>query len=160
MSIIPFPQRPETSFEVLEEACITYLGEAKTPIVPVDVILEYCRRNPALAHVSRSTVVEFLRSHGDIEFLDGPTPEEQISAEMLGNAGLLLGERAVLRRRIPTERELHAHMAIQLQAMREALGNALSAAAPGEALAPKRAEIQAAIAKVDGLLERLSTLMR
>ena len=104
--------------------------------------------------------MEFLRSHGEIEFLDGPTPEEQISAEVLGNAGLLLGERAVLRRRIPTERELHAHMAIQLQAMREALGAALAAAGPGESLDAKRNEIQAAIAKVDGLLERLAGLMR
>lgn len=160
MNIVPFPRPPEMSFELLEQTCLNYLSEAQTPIVPVDTLLEFCHRNPALAHVSRGTLTTFLREHEEVELLEGPSPEEMISAEVLGDAGLYMGERAVLKRRIPTRRELHAHMAVQLQAMQEALSRALAAAGPEGELASKRAEITSAINKVQGLLERLALLMR
>lgn len=160
MNIIPFPTPPETSMEALELQCMTYLGDAKTPIVPVAALLEFCRRSESLAHVSMDTLLGFLRGHADIEVLEGPTPEEQLSADLLGQAGVAMGPRAVLKRRIPTKRELHAHMAVQLQAMREALAKAQAAAGPGMELHAKRTEIAAAIEKVDELLARLASLMR
>lgn len=160
MNIIPFPTPPETSMEALEQQCLTYLGDAKAPIVPVTTLLEFCRRTESLAHVSQDTLLSFLRGHADIEVLEGPTPEEQLSAEMLGQAGVAMGPRAVLKQRIPTKRELHAHMAVQLQAMREALAKAEAAAGPGMPLHGKRHEIAAAIEKVDDLLGRLASMMR
>ena len=159
MSIIQFPQRPPMNLETLEEVCLNYLGESKTPIVPVEALLAFCQRTPALAGLTAPVLADFLRSHEQIQVLDGPTEEENITAEMLGQAGIAMGTRAVLKRRVPTQRELYAHMALQLQAMRETLGHAL-ADVSGEAAGGRRAELESALRRVDDLLQRLAGFLR
>ena len=156
MNIIPFPQRPEMSLEQLEQTCLGYLAEAKNPIVPVETLLEFCRRLPALAQVSHEIVLDFLRNHEDVEVLDAPSPEEIAGAALLAGAGLIAGERAVLKRRIPTQREMHAIMALQLQEMQATLSDAVA-----EVEDPaRRAEMQRALSRIEQLLQRLGTIMR
>lgn len=156
MSIIPFPQRPEMSLEQLETTCLDYLAEVKNPVVPVDILLEFCRRQPALAQASRAVLLEFLRNHEDVQVLEAPTPEEIAGAQELLGTSIPMDERAVLKRRIPTQREMHALMALQLQEMKATLENAT-----GETEDPeRRAELERAVARTEQLLQRLGTIMR
>ena len=156
MNIIPFPQRPEMSLEALGQTCLNYLGETQAPIVPLETLLAYCHRVPSLAQVSSDTLLDFLRQHDDVEVLDGPSPMEAFNAEIMGTAGIALGPRAVLKRRIPSQREMYAIMALQLQEMQTALGEAESATDDPA----RRAELARARTRGEELLARLGTLMR
>lgn len=144
------------SLEALESSCLEYLAEAKNPVVSVNTLLEFCRRVPAMAQVSRDIVLDFLRNHEDVEVLEAPTPEEMAGAEELLGTAIPADERAVLKRRIPTQREMHAIMAVQLQEMRATLADASGATADPE----RRAEMEAAVARVEQLLQRLGSIMR
>jgi len=159
MNIIPFPQRPEYSLELLEQTCLDYLADTKSPLVPIETLLEFVRRTVDLAAVSQLNLLEFLRNHDEVEVLEGPAPGTPISGEILQAAGLLMGPRVLLKRRMPNQRELYAHMAVQLQTMRDTLGAAHAQAAPGTPLAARREALEEAIGRVDTLLQRLAALV-
>ena len=156
MNIIPFPQRPEMSLEALEQTCLNYLGESESPIVPVEILLAFCQRTPSLAHVSSEILLDFLRQHEEVEVLDAPTPIEALGTKVLGAAGVVLGPRVMLKRRIPTQREMYAIMALQLQ---DLLATLAKAAESTEDPAHRNALAQAS-ERGETLLARLGTLMR
>lgn len=160
MNIIQFPQRPDISLELLEQTCLNYLGEAKSPLAPIDTLLEFVQRTVGLQGVSQQSLLEFLRHHDEIEVLEGAAPSAEVTGDVLQAAGLLMGPRALLKRRMPTQRELYAHMAVQLQAMRDTLSQALANVDADSPLAARRPAMEAAIGRIDDLMERLAGLLR
>lgn len=146
------------NLELLEQTCLKYLSESQQPIVPVEVLLEFCRRTPALAQAGREILVQFLRDHEEVEFLPAPAAadDDPAGAGLLAAAGMAVGDRAVLKRRVPTQRELYAHMALQLEDMRATLQETLRQAEG----TPREASLRAAIERVDLLTERLGALLR
>jgi len=162
MSIIPFPHQPpaEVSLELLEQTCLNYLGEAKVPLVPVENLLAFVQRTVGLQGVSKSSLLEFLRNHDEIDVLESADPGDDVSGDLLHAAGMIMGPRALLKARMPTQRELYAQVAVQLQSMRDTLGQALAHADADAALAGKRPALENALERVDELMQRLSALLR
>ena len=63
---------------------------------PASVTIGTLLRTPALAGLTTPVLIDFHRNHEQIQVLDGPTEEESITAEMLGQAGIAMGTRFLL----------------------------------------------------------------
>lgn len=109
------------NLERVEELCLRHLEQASNPLVPVDKLLEVCQRDPDLQALTLRTLLEFLRPHGDIEVVDGVQQNEHGMPDLLAAAGIQMGARAILKRRMPTPDQLKEMLVLQIATMVEAL---------------------------------------
>lgn len=156
-NIVPFPEGGGINLEQVEARCIKYLGDAKSPLVSLSVLLKYCQRDPLCARITREQLLEFLRAHERIHVMESLQPSSGIPLEDFTAAGIDMGERAVLDERIPSRKELGAIMGQQARDMREALQRAAETAAAAKDTARETA-IQQAIERADVLIAKLESM--
>jgi len=142
------------NLERVEELCLNYLAQISTPLTPVRVLFEVCQRDEAGRDLTLPLLMDFLRAHGEIEVLEGPTGEERVNAGAFAGAGFDMGPRAILKTRIPAPREMRGILAAQIATMKDVLGKALSGldATGGDARVD---ELRAALERAKSLEERL-----
>ena len=146
---------PEVSLERVEQRCLMYLRQVKNPLVPMQTLLDYCRRDEACAKVEEGTLVAFLRKHGEVEVVDGPLPGEPVGNDQLADAGIVMGTRIILKERLPSRREMEVMFVAQVQAMQQQLGQALSDALDAGDQT-RAAKLREALQRTDAMRERIA----
>jgi len=146
------------NLERVEEICLQILAESSIPVVSVGVLLGRLRRDPALARLGGPELLSFLREHEEIEVLEGGENAGE-SMELLSAAGIDPGPRAVLKRRIPSPREMQAHLAVQLETMRQVLMDARKSAAASPEAESRLKSIDEALARTEELREQLGKMV-
>ncbi len=132
INIIPFPGGnggPEARLEAVEEKVHQGLRQASSPLVPVRVLAEYCGRGEAGIEIGTAELLQFLRSHDQVQVIEGPAETEPVPPGMFEEAGIEMGPRAILKERMPNMQELARLMGDQLNAMARTLEKALNEAA-------------------------------
>lgn len=140
--------------EQLEDRCLKYLGATANPMVPINALLEHCRRDAAFAELSEKQLLDFLRPHPLVQVLDAPELPGALQADLLSAAGIDAGPRIILKARIPGAHEMMQTMEQHLQNLIEALTVALAKA--GNSMEGNRsAELRAALDRAQVLRDRL-----
>ncbi|MBI2432063.1 MAG: hypothetical protein HYV26_04260 [Candidatus Hydrogenedentes bacterium] len=116
------------NLERVEELSLGYLRQSPEPVVPLEVLLTHCQHDEICRHLTRKELEEFLGRHPEVLLLSGPGGEGVPEVDMLEEAGVDLGPRAILRARIPPRQEMKAMILQQLDQMQLALNGALSMA--------------------------------
>lgn len=142
------------TLEELETACIQVLAQSANPLVPVARVLARVREeDPGGAPPDRN-ILEFLATHDRVKVV-GAEDLEGGQAEVLALLGGSEGPWAVLRDRIPSQQEMLALMAQQLEQLEEALKTALDHA-KSEGDLGKFREIKGALERAERLRQRVS----
>ena len=116
------------NLEQIEEKCLNYLRQTSNPLVPVDTLLEFCKRDSDADKLGRKDLLTFLRAHEQIQIMDGPAAGDVIDQDDFAAVGLSMGQRAILKSRVPTKEELAEMLFEQLKDMTEVLVEALKQA--------------------------------
>jgi hypothetical protein len=146
------------NLETIEEKCLNYLRQAPNPLVPVDTLLEFCRREPECGKLSRQELLDFLRPHALVKVMDGPDAGEAIDQETFGAAGINMGPRVILNTRVPTKEQMADMILDQMKNMTEMLVEALALARKAKDDAHIQ-ELEAALAKSEALRQKMNTLL-
>ena len=157
-NIVPFPRRTGMNLESIEEKCLSYLRQAPNPLVPVDTLLEFCRRDPECGKLERQELLDFLRPHELLNVIDGPDAGEEIDQETFGAAGIEMGPRVILKTRVPTKDQMTDIIAAQMKNMTEMLVEALHLARKAKDEAHIQ-ELEAALLKSEALREKMNKLL-
>lgn len=112
------------NLERVEELCLRHLAQATNPLVPLEKLLAACQRDPDLAGLTLRALLDFLRPHAEIEVVDGMQRDEAGMPDLLAAAGIQMGPRAILKKRMPTANQLKEMLAMQVANMVEALDTA------------------------------------
>ena len=116
------------NLEKVEEKCLHYLAQASNPLVPVDTLLEFCRRDPECGELTRQALLEFLRPHEQVQVMEGPDVGEVVDQAMFSAAGINMGQRAILKTRVPAREEIAEMLYEQLKDMTDVLVESLNMA--------------------------------
>jgi len=127
-NIIPFPGGFGMNLEKTEEKCLNYLAQARNPLVPVDTLLDFCQRDPECGKLDRKELLDFLRPHEQIQVLEGPDLGAAVDPETFGAAGINMGQRAILKTRVPSREEMSEMLFEQLKDMTDILVDSLNQA--------------------------------
>ena len=146
------------NLEAIEEKCLNYLRQAPNPLVPVDTLLEFCRREPECGKLDRQELLDFLRPHADVKVIDGPQDGEVIDQETFGAAGIVMGPRVILNSRVPTKDQMADIIAAQMKNMTEMLVEALDMARKAKDEAHIQ-ELEAALQKSEALRQKMNKLL-
>ncbi|HEX71953.1 MAG TPA: hypothetical protein ENN65_01380, partial [Candidatus Hydrogenedentes bacterium] len=114
--------------EQLEDRCLKYLGATANPMVPINALLEHCRRDAAFAELSEKQLLDFLRPHPLVQVVDAPDMPGEFQPDLLSVAGIDAGPRIILKTRIPGAHEMMQIMDQHLQNLIEVLTVALAKA--------------------------------
>ena len=109
------------NLEKIEEKCLHYLGQASNPLVPLELLIEFCKRDPECGELDRKELLEFLRPHEMIEVMEGPSVEDIIGQGDFQAAGINMGQRAILKTRVPAKEEMTEMLFEQLKDMTDVL---------------------------------------
>ena len=157
-NIIPFPGRFGMNLEKIEEKCLHYLGQASNPLVPVDTLLAFCQRDPECGRLERQELLDFLRPHAEIQVLEGLDMGAAIDPETFQAAGINLGQRAILRSRVPAREEISEMLYEQLKDMTDVLVESLNQAKKTRDAA-RVAELEIALQKSEALRAKMNKLL-
>lgn len=157
-NIVPFPRRSGMNLEIIEEKCLNYLRQAPNPLVPVDTLVEFCRRESDFAKLNRQELLDFLRPHADVKVIDGPEDGEVIDQETFGVAGINMGPRVILNSRVPTKDQMTDIIAAQVKNMTEMLVEALDLARKANDEAHIE-ELENALRKSEALRQKMNKLL-
>lgn len=146
------------NLEKIEEKCLHYLREASNPLVPVDTLLEFCRRDPECGKLDRKELLDFLRPHAQIEVMEGPAMGEVIDRQTFESAGINMGQRAIIKTRFPSKEEMTEMLFEQLKDMTDVLVEALNAAKKEKDDA-RIDQLQTALAKSEALRQKMNKLL-
>ncbi len=138
------------NLEQVEACCLKRLAQADNPLMPVRQLLEACR---AAGHVQleEQELLDFLRAHQDMDVMEGPAQDEEVTADGFAQAGFDMGPRVILKSRIPSQHEMVAMLQAQVAQMRAMLEKAIAAGLDVEPLAE-------ALARAQGLEEQVGRL--
>ena len=157
-NIVPFPKAFGMNLEKIEEKCLHYLGQASNPLVPVDTLLAFCQRDPECGRLERQELLDFLRPHAAIQVLEGLEMGAAIDPETFQAAGINLGQRAILRSRVPAREEISEMLFEQLKDMTDVLVESLNQAKKTRDAA-RVAELEAALQKSEALRAKMNKLL-
>lgn len=146
------------NLETIEEKCLSYLRQAPNPLVPVDTLLEFCRRDPSCGKLERQELLDFLRPHEQVRVIDGPDAGEAIDQETFDAAGIHMGTRVILNTRVPTRDQMTEMIASQMKNMTDMLVEALAMARKANDENHIR-EIEAALEKSEALRQKMNKLL-
>lgn len=146
------------NLEIIEEKCLNYLRQAPNPLVPVDTLLEFCRREPECGKLEQQELLDFLRPHPDVKVIDGPEDGEVIDQDTFGAAGINMGPRVILHSRVPTKDQMADIIAAQMKNMTEMLVEALDMARKAKDEAHIQ-ELEAALQKSEALRQKMNKLL-
>lgn len=146
------------NLEKIEEKCLHYLGQASNPLVPVDTLLAFCQRDPECGRLERQELLDFLRPHAEIQVLEGLDMGAAIDPETFQAAGINLGQRAILRSRVPAREEISEMLYEQLKDMTDVLVESLNQAKKTRDTA-RVAELEVALQKSEALRAKMNKLL-
>ncbi len=146
------------NLEKIEEKCLHYLRESSNPLVPVDTLLEFCRRDPECGKLERKELLDFLRPHAQIEVMEGPSMDEAIDRKTFESAGINMGQRAIIKTRFPSKEEMTEMLFEQLKDMTDVLIEALDAAKKEKDDARIK-QLETALAKSETLRQKMNKLL-
>lgn len=157
-NIIPFPASFGMNLEKIEEKCLHYLAQASSPLVPVDTLVEFCRRDPECGKLDRQSLLSFLRPHALIQVMEGPDVGDAIDQEAFRKAGINMGPRAILNTRFPAREEMAEILIEQLKDMTDVLVEALNQAKKsGES--ERIAQLEDTLKKSEALRVKMNKLL-
>lgn len=157
-NIIPFPRSFGMNLEKVEEKCLHYLAEASNPLVPIDTLVEFCKRDPECSGTDRKGVLDFLRHHERVNIMDGPGAGEVIEQKDFTAAGLNMGERAILNTRVPAKEEMTEMLYEQLKDMTDVLVEAMNKAEKAKDTT-RIAQLEEALKKSEALRVKMNKLL-
>jgi hypothetical protein len=157
-NIVPFPRKLGMNLETVEEKCLAYLRQAPNPLVPVDMLLEFCRRDPECGKLERQELLDFLRPHELVKVVEGPEEGEEIGQDTFGEAGINMGPRVILNSRVPTKEQMADMIAAQMRNMTEMLVEALDLARKAKDEAHIQ-ELETALQKSEALRQKMNKLL-
>lgn len=146
------------NLEKIEEKCLHYLGQATTPLVPVDTLVEFCRRDPECGKLDRQSLLAFLRPHALVEVMEGPEVGDAIDQEAFRKAGINMGPRAILTTRFPAREEMAEILIEQLKDMTDVLVEALNQAKQSGAH-DRVAQLEETLLKSEALRVKMNKLL-
>ncbi len=147
------------NMERIEELCLNYLRQSDNPLVPVTVLAEYCAREDKDGRLSAEELLPFLRRHGEVRVMEGPSENEAIGAELFSAAGIDMGPRAILKTRIPAPGEIAAMLSAQAEDMLHVLRTAL-AKAEKEEDHDRAAALGKALERTEAMKARIAATIR
>lgn len=142
------------NLEIVETLCLNYLSQAGNPLVPLDTLLEFCRRDEQCAGLEEKDLLDFLRHHDQVRIIEAPA---DVSDMMAAGAPGPVGDtvpRAILKTRVPAQRELALMMAGQLDSMMQALEAAIEQG-PAHLPAASLQELRDALVRAKELRSRI-----
>jgi hypothetical protein len=155
-NIVEFPGAPGP-LEAVELLCLTYLRRAKSPVVSVRALFEYCLRELDAMPMDPPAFLEFLRRHREITVVEGLAGDAPLQKDLFDAAGFDLGPRAISNDRMPSRVDMVQMMAGQLRDMLAALERVRAQAELAKDTA-RLATIDAATARAQKLLESIKYL--
>lgn len=157
-NVIQFPRKYGMNLEKTEERCLNYLRQASNPLVPVQTLVEFCRRDPECGKLELKELVDFLRPHELVHVVDGPKDDEEVDVEIFEEAGIIMGPRVILKSRIPSRDQMADMLSSQVQNMTSVLVEALELAKK-KGDAAHIAELEAALIKSEELRGKMNSLL-
>lgn len=146
------------SLEALEEICLAYLRQSENPLVPLPHLYAHCiETTQGTCAVTPEELLSFLRKHNDVLVLENPAGQLAINEDQFLESGILMGTRAILKTRMPSETELKSVFKLQLLEMLQQLERALTHATE-QGNSDRAAEIQNKINQSHTLLKRFTAL--
>ncbi|HPK25459.1 MAG TPA: hypothetical protein PLJ95_10225 [Candidatus Hydrogenedentes bacterium] len=146
------------SLEALQEICLDYLSQSENPLVPLPHLYAHCiETTQGTCAVTPEELLSFLRKHNDVLVLENPAGQLAINEDQFLESGILMGTRAILKTRMPSEKELKDVFKLQLLEMQQQLERALSHATE-QGDSDRAAEIQKKINQGQTLLKRFAAL--
>ncbi|MCK5863147.1 MAG: hypothetical protein KAH38_11720 [Candidatus Hydrogenedentes bacterium] len=145
------------SIERVEEVCLKALRQAVNPLMPVSMLFQKCEEEKVSGVLTEDLLLEFLREHADIVVVDGINDTDPVDCGKFDPAGVMMGFRAILKKRMPTHDEMKDMFQMQLEQMRSNLLQAMETAKENKDTRAIK-EIEAAIENTSSLGERLSDL--
>ncbi len=146
------------NLEKIEEKCIHYLGQAGVPLVPIDTLLEFCRRDPECGKLDRQELLDFLRPHELVQVMEGPDVGDAVDQQAFRTAGINMGARVILNTRIPAREEMAEMLIEQLKDMTDVLIEAL-AQAKKDGNADRISHLEATLQKSEALRVKMNRLL-
>lgn len=146
------------NLERAEQICLSYLGQADSPLVPVHTLVERCRRDEQCAGMSEQDLLPFLRTHELILVVEGPGADDASATAAFSALGLEMGPRAILKTRIPPPQEMLRVIEDQLEQMAAAITKAV-AYAEEEGATEGAAQLRSALERTDALRARMQKLL-
>ncbi len=146
------------NLERVEELCLNYLGQSSNPLVPLNTLLEHCRRDPLCAQLQEKELSEFLKHHELVHVVEAPEVETQ-DAEFFAGMGIITGPRAILKGRFPSREEIAATLQEHLTRMTDALAAALEEAQREEFEPEAIRQLKEAMGKADALKDKVDKLL-
>lgn len=110
----------------IERVCLEFLRRTTNPLVAVETLHEACAREGAA--ISPEELLAFLRNHVDVLVVEGTGENDPLSPADFLDAGINMGPRAILKKRLPSRAEMTDMLQQQLQQMRFHLREALDKA--------------------------------
>ncbi len=144
--------------ERVEELCLNYLTQNSVALVPVNAMLEHCRRDPECAQLSLDELLDFLRHHELVHVVERPALDSDEEQELISDTGFDLGPRAILHSRMPSREEIAAAMQENLERMSTALASALREAERAEEDPATLRQIKEAIEKASALRGKIEEM--
>ncbi len=146
------------NLEAIEQKCLAYLMQVSRPVVPVEQLLRYLRREEEFATVSERELLDFLRKHELFKLLDpiGLVADAE-GAKAMAEAGISIGPCVILETRIPTDAQMVHQMELQLEILVQSLQTA--AAEAREKDDRKRLKVlEGMLSRAEAIRERLKSL--
>ena len=147
------------NLERVEELCLRYLGQAVNPLVPVAKLHAYLVREDAEQAPSMPRLLDFLRHHNEVIVLDGPGEDDPVGTEGFAGAGIMMGPRAMIKTRVPSQAQMLAMMFEQIDEMREKLDTALEKARQSNDT-EFVAQVEGAIRRSEELREKIQRIVQ
>ncbi len=144
--------------ERVEEICLDFLRQAENPLVPLKELYEHCIATEDVGSVlTEEGLLQFLRAHGEVTVVEGVSDDMPVTPKTFETAGIVMGPRAILKKRLPSRHEIKQMFEMQVAQMRTRLLEALEHAKKEKD--PKAIEeLEAAIENADTINERLQEL--
>jgi len=114
------------NLEHVEELCLNYLGQAANPLVPLNVLLEHCKRDAQCADLTMTDLKDFLEHHDAVHVLDEAVAKAPDDLDALRSLGVDTGPRAILMTRMPSQAEIIRNIGENLANMMQALNAAFA----------------------------------
>lgn len=140
--------------EKIEEICLSVLRESKEPWVPLDMLIQKCKEVVEEDKVDESLILSFLKNHPEVKIFEPFLPNTPEMKSILEEKGLKIQPIVILKKRLPSEKDIFVWMYQHLENLLVMLQN-IEKEAKTET---KKQEIGIVIDKTKNLLERLKNL--
>lgn len=148
------------NLERIEQRCLNFLKQSTNPLVPLDTLLAYVRRDDECLEVDGPGLAAFVRQHELFRLIDPPEmPVGPDGVSALQNLGFRAQPLAVLVTRVPTEQDFIMQFALQMHNLEESL-QAAARDAEMEGDAGRAAEATRLLFRTKQLSERFKRLFR